>query len=579
MYKNLIKVASRGFSVSYRHGAANYPLKYMTLGQQLLETANKFPDNRAVISAAQNVILTYPELYDKAQKLAASFVHLGFVKGDRIGIYSPNNYEWMIVQYAAALAGLVLVNINPAYQTSELKYALNKVGCKGIITASQFKSSNYIEILNEILPELKTSRPNELSSNGVPSLKLLVRLDDVQTPGFLNFKELFDMPGADDLRALGAIENSLSPEDPANIQFTSGTTGNPKGATLSHTNILNNGDGLARRIGYTDKDSIALGVPLYHCFGMVMGNLSVLPCGAAICYPSEGFNPKATLDAIQKYKLTTVYGVPTMFIEYLKEKEASGQDTSSLRKGVIAGSLAPRTLMEAIIGKLGVTEMCNGYGMTETSPLSTMSHPEDTFERKTSTVGNVMDHVEIKIADSEGRAVPYETPGEFWCRGYGTMIGYWEDPAKTLETKSLDGWLRSGDIATMDESGYVKIVGRIKDMIIRGGENVYPKEIEDFLLGQDSNIENVQCFGVPDEKFGEEICVWIKRKDSTKELPKLKIKEYCHKKIAHYKVPKYVVCTQDIPMTITGKPQKFKMRDVMIHELKNPAKIEEYKIR
>lgn len=579
MYKSLVQATKRGFSVSYRHGAAAYPLKYLTLGQQLLETANKFPENKAVISAFQHVTLTYPELYEKSQKLAASFVHLGFEKGDRIGIYSPNCYEWMVVQYAASLAGLILVNINPAYQSSELKYALNKVGCKGIITANRFKSSNYIEILNEILPELKTSRPNELSSKDVPGLKLLVRLDDEQTNGFLNFKELFDMPGADDFRKLGQIENSMSPEDAANIQFTSGTTGNPKGATLSHINILNNGDGLARRIGFTNQDSIALGVPLYHCFGMVMGNLAALNTGATICYPSEGFNPKATMDAVERYNLTAIYGVPTMFIEYLKEKEASGQDTSSLRKSVIAGALAPRPLMEAISSKLGIKDMCNAYGMTETSPVTVMSHPDDTFERRVSTVGNVMDHCEIKIADSEGRAVPYDIPGEFWARGYATMIGYWEDPAKTLETKSLDGWLRSGDVATMDESGYVKIVGRIKDMIIRGGENVYPKEIEDFLLTQDSNIENVQCFGVPDEKFGEEICVWIKRKDPKKELPKLKIKEYCHKKIAHYKVPKYVVCVEDIPMTVTGKPQKFKMRDMMIHELKNPAKIEEYKIR
>jgi len=312
---------------------------------------------------------------------------------------------------------------------------------------------------------------------------------------------------------------------------------------------------------------------------MIVGNIAALSCGATICLPSEGFSAKATLEAVEKYKLTTLYGVPTMYIEYIKEKEISNRDTSSLRKGIIAGALAPRPLMEAIMGKLNVHEISNGYGMTETSPLTVMSHPDDTFERKVDTVGDVMDHVEIKIVDSEGRAVPYGTPGEYWARGYPTMIGYWGDKEKTLETKGLDGWVRSGDIATMDETGYVRIVGRIKDMIIRGGENIYPKEIEDFLLGQDSNIENVQCFGVPDEKFGEEICVWIKRKDMTKEFAKEKVREYCHKKIAHYKMPKYVVCVEDIPMTVTGKPQKFRMRDIMAEELKNPQKFQEYMIR
>ncbi len=579
MYKNLVQLTSRAFSVSYRHGPHPTPIKYLTIGQQLTETAHRFPNHPAVISAFQNVTLTYPQLQEKAQVLAASLVHLGFERGDRIGIYSPNNYEWIIVQYAAAIAGLILVNINPAYQSSELKYALNKVGCKGIITANKFKSSNYIEILNEILPELKTSKPNQLSSQGVPSLKLLVRLDDEQTLGFLNFKELFDMPGSDDYQKLGMIQNSIGPEDAINIQFTSGTTGNPKGATLSHLNILNNGERTAQRVGFSDKDGIALSVPLYHCFGMIVGNMATLSCGAAICLPSEAFSAKATLEAVEKYKLTTLYGVPTMFLEYIKEKEVSNRDTSTLRKGIIAGALAPRPLMEAIMGKLNVHEISNGYGMTETSPFTVMTHPNDSFERKVSTVGNVMDHCEIKIADTEGKALPYETPGEYWARGYPTMIGYWGDDANTMKTKSLDGWVRSGDIASMDETGYVKIVGRIKDMIIRGGENVYPKEIEDFLLTQDPNIEDVQCFGVPDEKFGEEICVWIKRKDPSKELPKTKIKEYCHKKIAHYKMPKFVVCVEDIPMTVTGKPQKFKMRDIMAHELKNPAKVQEYMIR
>jgi len=579
MYKTLVKSVARSVCVSYRHGPASYPLKYLTLSQQLEETAHKFPNNKAVISAFQNVSLTYPSLFQKSQRIAAAFIHLGFKKGDRIGIYSPNNYQWMIVQYAAAMAGLVLVNINPAYQSSELKFALNKVQCKGIITASQFKSSNYIEILREVVPELQDARSTEINSSSVPSLKVAIRIDNEFTPGFLNFQELYDIPGSDAFQVLGQIENLISPEDAANIQFTSGTTGSPKGATLSHVNILNNGDGLARRIKYTEEDSIALAVPLYHCFGMVMGNTAAVTHGVTICYPSEGFNAKAALEAVEKYKLTTIYGVPTMFIEYLKEKEIGGYDTSSLRKGIIAGSLAPRPLMEAIISKLGITEMSNAYGMTETSPVSVMSHPDDNFEKKVSTVGNVMDHTEIKLVDAEGRTVPYNTPGELCTRGYLTMIGYWGDQENTLKTKGSDGWLRSGDVGSMDEDGYVNIVGRIKDMIIRGGENVYPKEIEDFILGMDPNVENVQVFGVPDSKFGEEICAWIKLKDPSKKILKERVKEHCHKKIAHYKMPKYVKFLEDIPMTVTGKPQKFKMRDMMIHELRNNEKLEEYRIR
>lgn len=579
MYKKLLYKSSRSVSVSYSHGPASYPLKYLTISQQLYETAEKNPNNKAVISAAQNVTLTYPELYQKSKQLAAAFIHLGFQKNDRIGIYSPNNYEWMVTQYAAGMAGLILVNINPAYQSSELKYALSKVGCKGIVTASKFKSSNYIDILNEVVPEAKSSRPGHISSKDLPELKTLIRIDDEKTPGFFNFQRLFDMPSSKDFAALEQIENSISPEDSVNIQFTSGTTGNPKGATLSHVNIINNGDGLARRIGYTPKDSIAVSVPLYHCFGMVMGNCAALTSGATICYPAEGFNAKASLEAIEKYKLTTLYGVPTMFIEYLKEQETVNRQISSLKKGIIAGALAPRPLMEQIISKLGINEMCNCYGMTETSPVTMMSHPDDSFDHKVSTVGNVMDHMEAKIADADGKAVPYNAPGEYWTRGYATMLGYWGDPENTRKTKTMDGWLKSGDVAVMREDGYVSIVGRIKDMIIRGGENVYPKEIEDFLLTSHANIENVQVFGVPDEKFGEEICVWIKLKDSSKALTKHDIKAFCHKKIAHYKVPKYVKFTDDIPMTVTGKPQKFRMRDMMVEEFREIIKIEEYQIR
>ena len=602
------------FPISYFHGLGNKPILYRTIGDQLEKTTHKFSNNIALISQHQKRAFTYHELFQETTKIAASFIALGLKKHDRIGIYSPNNYQWYIVQLAAAMADLILVNINPAYQANELEYSLNKVECKALITATSFKTSHYIKILEEIAPEIPKSSPGDLISKKLPFLKVLIKIDDSKTPGFLNFSDLSEFHDASHIMELNKLKSKIDPDDATNIQFTSGTTGRPKGATLSHLNILNNGYFIGDRLNYTHLDRICVSVPLYHCFGMVMGNLAALTRGACLVYPSEGFNAKESLRAVTRFECTGIYGVPTMFIEYLNELEKNHKqfpsgshkglqqsskpqdsskkdplaglfdrdsevfDMSHLKKGIVAGALCPRPLMERLIKEMNLTELTNCYGMTETSPVSFQTSSTDSFEKKTSTVGKVLPHLECKLIDDKGRTVAINTPGEFCLRGYSLMKKYWGDHEATHKTIDSSGWLRSGDVGVLDELGYLSIVGRIKDMIIRGGENIYPKEIEDYLMGMD-NVMDVQVFGVHDEKFGEEVCAYLRLKDNSKIFEKKKVLEYCKKKIAHYKIPKYVRVVETFPITVTGKPQKFRMRDEVNLMLKDAKMVEELKIK
>lgn len=606
-------------SISYFHGVGLKPILYRTIGKQLEHTTQRHASALAMISMHQKKAFTYQELFQEVNRLAASFLALGLKRHDRIGIYSPNCYQWYLVQLAASMADLILVNINPAYQANELEYALNKVECKALVTATRFKSSEYLKILEEIAPEIKTSRSGSLNSIRLPHLKTLIKIDDEKTIGYYNFNEIMEFHESSHLMELNKIKGHIDPDDPTNIQFTSGTTGRPKGATLSHVNILNNGFFIGDRLHYNQGDRICVPVPLYHCFGLVLGNMAAITRGACVVYPSEGFNAKDSLKAASRFQCTSIYGVPTMFIEYLNEldknKQETAQPTSSeapkeqtklnqkdlesynsphanlfqepinqrfdlsrLHKGIVAGALCPRALMERLMKEMNLTELTNAYGMTETSPVTFQTSANDSFEKRVSTVGKVLPHVECKLVDDKGRTVPINTPGEYCVRGYVNMIKYWNDPESTMKTINSAGWLRSGDVGILDENGYLSIVGRIKDMIIRGGENVYPKEIEEYLMGFE-NVMDCQVFGVHDHKFGEEICVWLRLRDPKKEFDKKRVLEFCKGKIAHYKVPKYVMVVDLFPVTVTGKPQKFRMRDDMNLILKDEKNVELYKIR
>ncbi len=550
---------------SYVSGTTDRPLLGDTIGQQLERTAARFPDNEALVVRHQGVRLTYRALNERADAFAAGLLALGLEPGDRIGIWSPNNSEWTVTQFAAAKAGLILVNINPAYRLAELEYALNKVECRALVTAESFKSSRYIEMLRRLAPELDGAAPGALEAEKLPHLRTVVRLGTEPTPGLYNFDAVPDLAGDAHRERLRTLGETLQFDDPINIQFTSGTTGFPKGATLTHHNILNNGyfNGVALRL--TDADRVCIPVPLYHCFGMVMGNLMCAAFGATMVYPSEAFEPLEVLSAIEEERCTALYGVPTMFIAELDHPEFVRFDVSSLRTGTMAGSPCPIEVMKRVIGELHMEDVTIAYGMTETSPVSFQSASDDPIERRVSTVGRVHPHVEVKIVDERGRVVPRGVPGELLTRGYSVMRGYWNDEEKTAEAIDDAGWMHTGDQATIDAEGYCNIVGRIKDMVIRGGENVYPREIEEFLYGH-PKVQDVQVIGVPDEKYGEEICAWIKLRDGER-AEAGEITAFCRENIAHFKVPRYVKFVDEFPMTVTGKIQKFKMREAMIEEL------------
>jgi len=538
---------------SYVCGVSDAPLIYQTIGDVLDSAVNKFGERPALIVRRQDVRFTYAAFARAVDDFAAGLLSLGLEAGDRIGVWSPNNAEWVIAQFATARIGLILVNINPAYRTAELEYVLNKVGCRALILAKSFKSSDYVEMVRA------------LGHQKLPRLEHLIAISDEPIDGFLRFQDIARC-ASDGLRAAArAIAAGLSPDDPINIQFTSGTTGFPKGATLTHCNIVNNGRFVAARQRITETDVLCIPVPLYHCFGMVMGVLGCVTHGAAMVFPDEAFDPGSVLDAVEAERCTALYGVPTMFIAELDHPSFSGRDLSSLRTGVMAGAPCPEAVMRRVIADMNMKDVTICYGMTETSPVSFQSMPDDDIERRVTTVGAIHPYVEVKIVDTDGHVVERGVQGELLTRGYSVMRGYWDEPEKTREAIDGAGWMHTGDLAVMDADGYCRITGRVKDMIIRGGENVYPREIEEFLFRHPA-IQDVQVFGVPDEKYGEEICAWIKLRVGCDGVED-EIRAFCKGQIAHYKIPRYLRFIEDFPMTVTGKIQKFAMRDAMVKEL------------
>ncbi|HNT37588.1 MAG TPA: AMP-binding protein [Rubrivivax sp.] len=552
-------------TLSYVSGVSAKPLIGQTIGSFFDDACERHAHREALVVRHQGARLTYAELRGQVDALASGFVRLGLKPGDRIGIWSQNNLEWVLTQFATAKAGLVLVNINPAYRRAELQYALNKVGCRALVLSPSFKSSNYLEILHDLAPELDHCAPGALSARQLPSLTTVVRMGNETTGGMLNFDELMQPPSAAELAQLQELGARLQFDDAINIQFTSGTTGNPKGATLSHHNILNNGFFVGEAIGMKEGDRICIPVPLYHCFGMVMGNLGCLTHGATMVYPAESFEPLATLQTIAEERCAALYGVPTMFIAALDHPRFADFDLASLRTGIMAGSPCPVEVMRRVIDRMHMREVTIAYGMTETSPVSFQSSTDDPIERRVATVGRIHPHCEVKIVDGDGRVVPRGAPGELCTRGYSVMLGYWDDEVKTAEAIDKSGWMHTGDLATIDADGYCNIVGRIKDMVIRGGENVYPREVEEFLY-RHPKVRDVQVIGVPDPKYGEELCALIIVRDG-EAMDEKEVRAFCEGQIAHYKIPRYVRFVKSFPMTVTGKVQKFLMREQMKAEL------------
>ena len=546
-------------------GADHPSLREDTIGQALDEATRRWPDQEALVSVHQGVRWTYAELKVRAEAFAAGLLALGLEPGDRIGIWSPNKAEWTLTQFAAAKAGLILVTINPAYRLSEVEYTLNKVGVKALVAAESFKTSLYADMVDSLAPEIAASEPGHLDAERLPNLRTVIKIGGAPRPGWLDFDAVAGMGTVASVRRLGEIEPTLKAGDPINIQFTSGTTGLPKGATLSHRNILNNGFFVGEAIGLKEGDRLCIPVPLYHCFGMVMGNLGCLTHGAAMVYPSDGFDPKAVLDAVQAERCTGLYGVPTMFIATLGHPDFDSYDLSTLRTGCMAGSPCPVEVMKQVISRMHMAGVTIAYGMTETSPVSFQSSQDDPLDRRVSTVGRVQPHLECKVVGLDGNTLPRGATGELCTKGYSVMLGYWDDPDKTTEALDAEGWMHTGDLAVIDEAGYGNIVGRIKDMVIRGGENVYPREVEEYLY-RHPKVEDVTVVGVPDPRFGEELCAWIRLKPG-ETASETELIEFCKGQIAHYKIPRYLRFVDAFPMTVTGKVQKFLIRDQMIAEL------------
>ena len=550
---------------SYVSGTTSVPLIGETIGVHFDRAAGRWRDREAIVVRHQDVRWTYGELAARVDALAAGLVALGLEPGDRIGIWSPNKAEWVQLIFAAAKAGLILVNINPAYRLAELEHALKLSGCKAIVSANQFKTSDYLAMLRDLAPELAGATPGALQAARLPDLRIIIHLDPADQPGMLKFDEVTARGGAAERDGLAGLAGRLQFDDPVNIQFTSGTTGLPKGATLTHHNVLNNGFFVAEAMGLREGDRLCIPVPLYHCFGMVMSVLACISHGAAMVFPCEGFDPLAVLQTIEAERCTLVHGVPTMFIAEMEHPDFAKFDLSSLRAGIMAGSPCPIEVMRRVIDQMHLREVTIAYGMTETSPVSFQSAVDDPIERRVSTVGRIHPHLEVKIVDGEGRIVPRGTNGEILTRGYSVMLGYWNDPARTEEAIDPAGWMRTGDLGVIDDEGYCNIVGRIKDLVIRGGENIYPREIEEFLF-RHPQIEAAQVFGVPDDRFGEELCVWIKLRAGAS-LDADGVRAFCQGQIAHYKIPRYIYFVEEFPMTVTGKIQKFIMREQVMKEL------------
>ena len=551
--------------MSYVHGAHETPLIGATIGAYLDAILARYPQHDARIVAHQQVRWTYSQFQQRVHKLAAGLLKLGLQPGERIGIWSQNCAEWVLTQFATAKAGLIMVNINPAYRRSELEYVLDKVSCSALILSPSFKSSDYLAIVQDVVPEIAASRAGQLQSNRLPQLRHVIRLGQGATPGMHNFDQVMDGITEADLAHLDEVSATLQFDDAVNIQFTSGTTGAPKGATLTHHNILNNGFFIGEAMRLTEQDRLCIPVPLYHCFGMVLGNLACVTHGAAMVFPGEGFDPKAVLDTVQAERCTGLHGVPTMFIAILDHPDFKQYDLSNLRTGIMAGSPCPMEVMTRVIELMHMAEITIAYGMTETSPVSFQTAIEDPREMRVSSIGRVHPHLEVKIVDAEGRIVPRGEKGELLTRGYSVMQGYWGDPEKTAEAIDTARWMHTGDLAVIDENGFCSIVGRSKDMVIRGGENIYPREVEEFLYRHPSVLD-VQCVGVPDAKYGEELCACIILRPGTQATSE-DIRAFCDGQIAYYKIPRYVRFVEEFPMTVTGKIQKYLLRQQVATDL------------
>jgi len=542
-------------------GSTDIPLSDQTIPALLARSVAANPDGPAVVFREHGVRWNWAEFSDQVDRLASGLLQRGIQPGDRVGIWAPNRPEWLVTQFATARIGAILVNINPAYRQAELEYALNKAGVRMLITAARFKSSDYLATLQALAPELAEAEPGALRAARLPRLQWVVRMGSEATPGMLNYDALLAEP---DTARLDAVTATLSAHDAINIQFTSGTTGNPKGATLTHHNVVNNGRFVAMAMRLGDSDVLCIPVPLYHCFGMVLSVLACVSVGACMVFPGEAFDPLATMQAASEERCTALHGVPTMFIAQLDHPEFSRFDFSTLRTGIMAGAPCPIEVMKRVVADMHMSEVTIAYGMTETSPVSFQSATDDPLDKRVATVGRVQPHLECKVVDALGEVVPTGATGELCTRGYSVMQGYWEDDERTREA-IRDGWMHTGDLATIDDKGYCNIVGRVKDMLIRGGENIYPREIEEFLF-RHPKVQAVQVFGVPDQKYGEEVCAWIVLKPG-QSATEDEIRTFCRDQIAHYKIPRYIRFVSEMPMTVTGKVQKFVMRDTMIHDL------------
>ncbi len=532
--------------LSYAHGGGGPPLMGLTISGVIENAAANWPEKDALVVVDQGVRWSWKELRERARKLAAGLLASGLEPGDRIGMLAPNRAEWLLAQFGSAYAGLILVNINPAYRLSELEYALNKVGCRGLITETRFKSSNYIEMVQSLYPEK------------VPELKVLIHLGDEAIPNMQSLSEVMQLCSDKSLRTLDAIAQRADFDAPINIQFTSGTTGAPKAATLTHHNMINNASMSAAILRFTEDDKLCVPVPMYHCFAMVLGTLLCATRGATIVFPGAAFDARETLQAVQDERCTALHGVPTMFIAMLDDPDFAKFDLSALRTGIMAGAPCPIELMREVIDDMHMSEITIGYGMTETGPLSTQTSPDDPIDLRVGTVGKVLPHTEVKIVDENDQIVALDEPGELCVRGYNVMLGYWGDG-------SPGRWMHTGDIATMDADGYVRIVGRSKDMLIRGGENIYPREIEEFLY-TNPKIDQVEVVGVPDQKFGEEIAACIKLHEGETATVE-EIRDFCRGELSHFKIPRYVHFVEEFPLTVTGKVQKFILREQLTEEL------------
>lgn len=549
---------------SYVKGPSHPPLAFATIPQLLRDAVSRYGPRDALVFPEHR--LSYYDLDRAVDALASGFLALGLEKGDRLGIWSPNRLEWVLTQFATARIGVVLVNINPAYRLSELEYALNKVACKALVLAPAFKSSDYLGMIRTLAPELETTERGKLHASKLPHLRhVIVMGEETPNMGVWSFEAVSNLGGPAQQLRLPQIDETLQPDDAINIQFTSGTTGQPKGATLSHYNVVNNARFVTDRIRLTENDRLAIPVPLYHCFGMVMGVLGAVSKGATMVFPGEGFEAAQTLDVLAQERCTALYGVPTMFVAMLQELEATPRDLSAMRTGVMAGAPCPVDVMKQVNSVMNMGEVTICYGMTETAPVSFQSFVDDPVTQRCETVGRVHPHLEVKIVDEAGQIVPVGIQGELCTRGYSVMKGYWDDSDRSAEA-IRDGWMHTGDLARFDEAGFCTITGRVKDMIIRGGENIYPREIEEFLFTH-PQVREVQVFGVPDAKLGEEVCAWVVPTADAVMTPEV-LRSYCEGQIAHFKVPRHICLVEELPMTITGKPQKFIMREMMIEKLK-----------